>query len=78
MSVLPPDALSSLNALLENLISSNNDARTEAEKTLNESWILGGETQRSLLLVGLADQSVLAATPTVRISSVLLTVPVNI
>lgn len=65
MSVLPPDALNSLNALLESLISSDNDTRTEAEKTLNDSWILGSETQRSLLLVGLAEQSVMSSTPTV-------------
>lgn len=65
MSVLPPDALNSLNALLESLISSDNDARTAAENTLNQDWILGGETRRSLLLVGLAEQSVLAATSTV-------------
>lgn len=65
MSVLPPEALSSLNELLENLISSVNETRTAAENTLNDSWILGGETQRSLLLVGLAEQSVHAATSTV-------------
>jgi hypothetical protein len=65
MSVLPADVLSSLSSLLENLISSNNDARTLAEKELNDTWITGGEAQRSYLLVGLAEQSVLAANPTV-------------
>lgn len=65
MSVLPPDAQSSLNALLENLISANNDSRTEAEKVLNEAWIAGGDTKQAYLLVGLAEQSVMASSPTV-------------
>lgn len=65
MSVLPADVLSSLSLLLENLISPNNDTRTLAEKELNDTWITGGETQRSYLLVGLSEQSVLATHPTV-------------
>ncbi|CDO55226.1 similar to Saccharomyces cerevisiae YMR308C PSE1 Karyopherin/importin that interacts with the nuclear pore complex [Geotrichum candidum] len=66
MSVLPADVLSSLSLLLENLISPNNDTRTLAEKELNDTWITGGETQRSYLLVGLSEQSVLATHPTTR------------
>lgn len=67
MSVLPEEALTSLNALLENLISSVNEIRSQAEKSLNENWISGGEERRSLLLVGLAEQSCMAQNSTVSI-----------
>jgi importin-5 len=56
--MLPPGASEALYQLLINLTSANNDIRSQAEASLNSDWINGDAERKSLLLVGLAEQSV--------------------
>lgn len=65
MSLLPPEAKQSLHNLLLDLISPNNDVRSHSEKVLNEQWIAGGNEKMSLLLVGLAEESLSSDVATV-------------
>lgn len=56
--MLPSGVTEALYQLLVNLTSANNDIRSQAEANLNTEWINGDTERKSLLLVGLADQSV--------------------
>lgn len=57
MSLLPQETKLALTAMLNNLMSPDNEVRSQAEVLLNEHWIAGGENQLSQLLVGLAEAS---------------------
>ncbi|KAK7202624.1 armadillo-type protein [Myxozyma melibiosi] len=63
MSSLPPEASTALITLLASLTSADNAVRSNAETSLNEEWI----AQRfEILMVGLAEQTVVASEPSVR------------
>ena len=66
MSQLPPGVVESLQQLLLGLESSDNSIRSEAEKSLNNDWILA---RPDFLLSGLAEQVRAADSPAVSLSS---------
>lgn len=56
MSVITAETKQALTELLTNLMSPNNDLRSHAEEVLQQH-ISGGEESLSLLLIGLAQES---------------------
>lgn len=65
MSSLPPEAAAALFQLLTDLTSADNALRSSTEKSLNEDWIYGDSQHQELLLVGLAEQSIIGESSTV-------------
>lgn len=53
MSVLPAEVHSALDQVLQALQSTDNTARSQAEKTLNDDWL---NQRPDMLLMGLAEQ----------------------
>ena len=53
MSVLPAEVHSALDQVLQALQSTDNTARSQAEKTLNDEWL---NQRPDMLLMGLAEQ----------------------
>jgi hypothetical protein len=64
-SSLPPNVTAELGQLLSSLTSPDNNIRSVAEKSLNDDWISGEKEKQEVLLVGLAEQAVLADNNTV-------------
>ncbi|KAK9458730.1 armadillo-type protein [Lipomyces oligophaga] len=62
MSNLPAEATAALQALLQNLTSSDNTIRSQAEESLNE-WI---KQRFDMLMLGLAEQALMAPDQTMR------------
>lgn len=53
MSVLPAEVHSALDQVLQALQNTDNNVRSQAEKTLNDDWI---NQRPDMLLMGLAEQ----------------------
>lgn len=53
MSILPAEVHSALDQVLQALQSTDNTARSQAEKTLNDDWL---NQRPDMLLMGLAEQ----------------------
>jgi hypothetical protein len=53
MSILPAEVHSALDQVLQALQSTDNAARSQAEKTLNDDWV---NQRPDMLLMGLAEQ----------------------
>lgn len=64
-SSLPSNVTVELGQLLSSLTSPDNNIRSVAEKSLNDDWIGGEKEKQEVLLVGLAEQAVLADNNTV-------------
>ena len=64
MTVLPDEYHSALTQLLENLLSTDNTIRAEAEKSLDQNWTSKDNVE--LLLVFLAEQACQGNNDTIR------------
>lgn len=64
-ALLSSEIHTELGGILQNLTSSDNQARTQAEGLLNDDWFV---KQPDVLLMGLAEQIQLSQEPSVRLA----------
>ncbi len=65
MSSLPADASLALKNLLQSLSAADNEVRSQAENSLNSEWLKPERLE--ILLVGLAEQSIIGEDDSVSI-----------